>query len=116
MSEIISYLLIAFAVFLGVLALLALVYAIRGHRFTDRIVAVNMVSSITIAMLCILSNYLSESFIVDIVLVYSLLSFIAVVVLSKLVIIRRKGQIEKEELEAAAEKPERIKRRRRRHG
>jgi len=103
MHDVIHIILLVLSVVLGVFSIGALIYAIRGPRFTDRVVAVNMVSSMTIALLCVLSNYLHESFILDIVLVYSLLSFVAVVVLAKLVIIRRKGQIEKEELEALQE-------------
>ena len=117
MTDVFHIILIALAIVLGVFSLGALVYAIRGPRFTDRVVAVNMVASMTIAMLCVLSCYLHESFILDIVLVYALLSFVAVVVLAKLVIIRRREQMEKEELEAltAASAPKKGKRRGR-HG
>ncbi len=84
---------------LGACILLCLIRAIRGPRFTDRIVAVNLIGSITIIIMTLLSVYFGEGFLVDISVVYALLSFIAVVVLARVVIIRRLGQKEREEQE-----------------
>ena len=49
----------------------------------DRILAINMIGTLTIIMIAILSLYLEESFLLDIDLIYSMLSFLAVVVLTK---------------------------------
>lgn len=73
---------------LAVIALVCLVRAILGPRYTDRIMAANMIGTITLLMVCILAIVLGESYIVDIALIYALLSFVAVVVLTKLVITR----------------------------
>ncbi len=81
---------------LGLCMILSMVRAIRGPRFTDRIVAVNLIGTITIVIMCLLSVYLDESFLVDVAIVYALLSFIAIVVLTRLVIVRRRAQEEKE--------------------
>ena len=56
---------------------LAFARAVRGPRFTDRIVAINMIGTMTTAIICILSAYLKESMLVDVALVYTLLSFLS---------------------------------------
>ena len=48
---------------------LAFARAVRGPRFTDRIVAINMIGTMTTAIICILSEYLKESMLVDVALV-----------------------------------------------
>ena len=68
--------------------ILAFIRAVRGPRFTDRIVAINMIGTMTTVMIGILSAYLGETSLVDVSLVYSLLSFLAVVVTSLPCIIR----------------------------
>lgn len=85
---------------LGLCMVFSMVRAIRGPRFTDRIVAVNLVGTITIVIMCLLSVYFDEAFLVDIAIVYALLSFIAIVVLTRLVIVRRRAQEERELAEA----------------
>ena len=54
----------------------------------DSIMAVNMIGTKTLLMVCVLAVLLQESYLVDVAIVYALLSFLAVVVLSKLVITR----------------------------
>ena len=73
---------------LAVIALVCPVRAILGPKFTDRIMAVNMIGTKTLLMVCVLAVLLQESYLVDVAIVYALLSFLAVVVLSKLVITR----------------------------
>lgn len=75
---------------LAVTILCCLIRAIRGPRFTDRIVAVNMIGTMTIMLVCLLSVYFNESYLVDIAIIYAMLSFIAVVVLCRLVMNRRR--------------------------
>ena len=79
---------IVFLIALAVIALVCLVRAILGPKFTDRIMAVNMIGTKTLLMVCVLAVLLQESYLVDVAIVYALLSFLAVVVLSKLVITR----------------------------
>lgn len=92
-------LLLSCCVLLSVCVIFGLIRAVRGPRFTDRIVAVNLIGTITILIMCILSVYFRQSFLADIAIVYALLSFIAVVVLARLVIVRRLGQLEREQSE-----------------
>jgi len=101
-SDFVNSYLLGACVVLGALILFSLVRAIRGSRFTDRIVAVNIIGTLTIIIMCILSVYFQQPFLADIAMVYALLSFIAIVVLTRLVIVRRRAQEERERAEAAA--------------
>lgn len=103
MSDFLQGLLMLCCCVLGVAILFCLVRAFRGPRFTDRVVAVNMIGTMTIAIMAILSVLMDEDFLIDISITYALLSFIAVVVLTRLVIIRRRGQMEREASKAPEE-------------
>lgn len=78
--------------FLGVLIALALltvaclVRAILGPKLADRIMAVNMIGTMTIAMICILAVLLDEPSLMDVALIYAVISFVAVIVLTKIYI------------------------------
>lgn len=69
---------------LGVLLFLSLIRSIRGPRIADRIVAVNMIGTITICIVSLLALKLAEAYLADVALIYAMLSFLAVVVLSKI--------------------------------
>ena len=91
MEQVRTWVLTAGAVVLALLILATLVRAVLGPRFTDRIVAVNVISTLVIAELVLLSVWLREDF-----LVFALLSFLAVVVVSRLVAARRRKRPERE--------------------
>ena len=76
---------IALAV-LGVLLFLCLLRAILGPRIADRVVGINMIGTIIILMIAILALMLGEGYLVDIAIIYAMLSFLAVVVLAKIYI------------------------------
>lgn len=84
------------AIILALLILATLVRAILGPRFTDRIIAVNVINTLVIAEIALLSVWLREDFLVDVALVYALLSFLAVVVVSRLVLRQRRDRTERE--------------------
>ena len=60
-----------------------LIRAVKGPRTMDRILAINMIGTMSIIVIAIMSLYLGESFLLDIDLIYAMLSFLAVVVLTK---------------------------------
>lgn len=60
-----------------------LIRAIIGPRTTDRILAINMIGTLSVIIIALLSLYLEESFLLDVDLIYAMLSFLAVVVLTK---------------------------------
>ncbi len=82
MREFLMTLLIVMALMQFVL----LIRAIKGPRVADRIVAVNMMGTIVMVMIATLSLVLGENYLVDICLIYACVSFLAVVVISKVYI------------------------------
>ena len=71
---------------LGVLLFLCLLRAILGPRIADRVVGINMIGTIVIMLIAILALMLGEGYLVDIAIIYAMLSFLAVVVLAKIYI------------------------------
>lgn len=65
------------------LAILALVRCIRGPRVSDRVMAVNMIGTLTIVVVAVLTVLLGEGYLADVALVYAMISFLSVIVLCK---------------------------------
>ena len=78
-------------VFLSILMFFCQYKELKGPRYTDRMICINVIATLAVSFICILSVYLDETFLVDIALVYSMLSFLAVVVLCRIVILYHKG-------------------------
>lgn len=78
-------LLLAVLLAMAALILAALVRAVLGPRFTDRIVAVNAVNTMVTASICLLSRYLEADYLIDVALIYALLGFTANVLLMRLI-------------------------------
>lgn len=68
---------------LVIYSMLCLIRCIRGPRISDRVLAVNMIGTQTIVMVVIFVVLLGEGSLVDIALVYAMISFLAVILLSK---------------------------------
>ncbi len=77
------YLYIGIFIVLGCLIFACLVRAIKGPRPADRILAGNMIGTAVIMMITVLSGFLGEGYLLDVCIVYAMLSFVSVVVLSK---------------------------------
>ena len=71
-------------IILTVLIVFALIRAILGPRLADRILAVNMIGSMTMAVTALLSVYLGEYWLLDICLIYAVISFVSVIVIAKI--------------------------------
>lgn len=84
------YILLGCTVLFTLLILAVLIRAILGPRFTDRMVSINVLGSMVVAVISILGVWLKEDYLVDVALVYTLLSFLTVVVLSRIVLPRYK--------------------------
>ncbi|MBQ2412356.1 MAG: sodium:proton antiporter, partial [Anaerotignum sp.] len=54
---------------------------------------INMIGTMTTSVICILAVYLNESALIDVSLVYTLLSFLAVVVMCHVVTLHHKGRL-----------------------
>lgn len=70
-------------IILAVLVILCLVRAIIGPRTADRIVSVNMMGTMVIVVIAILTVMLGEGYLADICIIYAMISFLAVIVLTK---------------------------------
>ena len=68
---------------LAVMLFACLIRAVKGPGVADRIVAVNMMGTMVMVMIAVLSLLLSEGYLVDICLIYAMVSFLAVIVLTK---------------------------------
>ena len=94
---------VAVLVILAVFLMLSLVRAIIGPRVADRIVAINMMGTQTLAIIAILAVMKQEGYLVDICLIYAMTSFLAVIVLCKVYMgvyrQRKEGKEEEEETE-----------------
>ncbi len=75
---------ISIFLFLAILLICCLVRAIKGPAIADRVVAVNMMGTIVMVIIAMLALYMDESYLLDICLIYAMISFLAVVVLTKI--------------------------------
>ena len=71
---------------LAVGLLLSLIRTIRGPRVADRIVGVNIIGTLGALLIVVLTLLLDESYVMDVALIYCLISFLAVVVLARIYI------------------------------
>ena len=85
-------------VILAFMLFACLIRAVRGPRIADRIVAVNMMGTMVMVMIAVLSLLLKEGFLIEICLIYAMVSFLAVIVISKVYmgVYEEKKQEEKE--------------------
>ena len=77
-------LLISAVVVLALVVFICFIRAVRGPTIADRIVAINMIGTMTIIMIAVLALLLEEGYLVDVSIVYAMISFLAVVVLTKI--------------------------------
>ena len=84
---------------IAVLIVACLVRSALGPRVTDRIVAVNSIGTMTIVIIAILSVLMDEAYLLDVCLIYAMISFVAVIVLTKIYtgVYRQEHEEEKEE-------------------
>ena len=102
MSNIYNLLYTPALVVIGLLILACLVRAIRGPRIADRVIAANMIGTLVVITICILSFVMNEGYLIDIAIIYTMLSFLAVVLLTKVYmgIYREKHRLEQLKKEA----------------
>lgn len=74
---------LAVLVILAVLFLLCLIRAVIGPRVADRIMAINMMGTMVIAAISILAVMMQEGYLVDVAIIYAMISFLAVIIISK---------------------------------
>lgn len=90
---------VAVLIFMACMLFLCLIRAIRGPKLADRIVAVNMMGTMVMVMIAVFALLLQEGYLLDICLIYAMISFLAVVVLTKVYIgvFREKKHLDEKE-------------------
>lgn len=73
-------------ILLAIMLFPCLIRAVRGPRIADRLVSVNMMGTMVMVMISVLALLLQEGYLVDICLIYAMISFLSVVVISKVYI------------------------------
>ena len=81
-----SYLYLAVFIGLGVAIIASLIRSITAKTIIGRFIGVNILTTIVLIVICILTLFLKESYLTDIALIYALISCIAVILLSKIYI------------------------------
>ena len=80
--------LIVFLILIGAMV----VRSIIGPRSTDRIMSVNMLGTMTICAIAILSFLLHEGYLTDVALIYAMISFVAVLMMASMFIPAKPGR------------------------
>ena len=97
-------------IILAVMVLMCLVRAIKGPKTADRIVAINMMGTLTMVIIAILAVKMDEGYLVDICIIYAMISFLAVSLLTKVYMgiyaeyNRKRGMKDKEKTKNGEEK------------
>ena len=73
-------------VWFAVLITFMLIRSILGPRITDRILSINMIGTMVICCLGILSVFLEEPYLVDVALLYAMISFVSVLIFATIYI------------------------------
>lgn len=74
---------VAALIILAIMVVLCLIRAIIGPKVADRIVSVNMIGTMVMVIIGILAIMMEEGYLADICLIYAMISFLAVIVLTK---------------------------------
>lgn len=82
-----TYLFVITLIILGIFMIFTIAKSIIGPTVADRVVSVNMISTMVVMTLCILTVFFTnEGYLADISMLYVLISFVAVVVLANVFI------------------------------
>ena len=68
----------------SILILVMLIRAVIGPRITDRILSINMIGTMVISCIAICSGLLNESYLLDVALIYALVSFVSVLIFTRI--------------------------------
>lgn len=78
----IEKLLIFSSIFLSLTIVLCTIRAVKGPSSSDRLIAINVIGTKTVVLISIISYILKETYFIDVVLVYALISFIGSIIIS----------------------------------
>lgn len=96
-SLFLDYFMVAVMCVLVAAIFFCMVRAMKGPRITDRVVAMNVMGTIIVLMVCLLTYFLEEAFLIDVAILYALLNLLIVVILCRVATVRHQELEEKEE-------------------
>ncbi len=108
----VNALLLGIMIIYAVLVVLVLIRAVAGPRVADRLMAINMIGTVGIFLMAVIAVKLNEDYLLDVCIIYAMISFLSVVILTKVymgvheenVVKRHKiERMKKEERQKAAE-------------
>ena len=77
---------------LALLLTVMMVRSARGPGVTDRLLSINMMGTLVNAAIVILSARLGESWLVDVALIYTMISFVSLLILARVLIPAKPGR------------------------
>ncbi|MBQ9189511.1 MAG: sodium:proton antiporter [Clostridia bacterium] len=83
---------------LGGMIFFALLRAIKGPRTADRIMGINMIGTLSLLCLAVIALLLKESWLIDVCLIYGMISFLAVAVLAMTQMGQKPGETDDEDM------------------
>lgn len=69
---------------MAIFMVVAFIVSVKGPRFTDRLILVSAINSVINLFMVVFAVYSGKSYMVDVALVYSVIGFLAIAVLSKI--------------------------------
>ncbi len=79
-----DFVLIGAMIILTLMLFSTFVRTIIGPRISDRLLSINMIGTQVIILICILAVYLNEAGLVDMALIYAMLSFLSIVLFTRI--------------------------------
>ena len=86
MNSYLEFFLICVIIIFVILVFACFIRAVIGPTIADRIVSVNMIGTLIIMIISVLTILMKEAWLADISAIYAMISFLAVVVLTKIYI------------------------------
>ncbi|MCR5421276.1 MAG: sodium:proton antiporter [Lachnospiraceae bacterium] len=84
----------------AVLLVMALIRAVLGPRIADRLMAINMIGTLGIILMATVAVKLNEDYLLDISIIYAMISFISVVILTKVYMgVHKENELKKHKYE-----------------
>lgn len=90
-----NFLFVGMLIIFSILLFLCLLRACLGPTVADRLISINMMGTMVMVIIALLAVMKNEGYLVDISMIYAMISFLAVIVLSKVIIGVHKEQTEK---------------------
>ena len=106
-SQAYTWLLSGAMIWLALLIGAMLIRSIIGPRITDRILSINMLGTLVVACILILAVFLREPYLLDVALIYVMISFVVVLVLAMTYIPshkKRERRLDEEEIRELEER------------